>query len=89
MKRGRPAMREEFRDKILTVLGGGQYPYPVTARTVKRLVDARRLQPCGWNTVRKYLDELAEDRLVFRQALPTHPGRKPLVVYMGRCRSNQ
>jgi len=89
MKRGRPAMREEFRRDILNVLGEGQYGYPATATRVKRLLDARRMQKCGWDTVRKYLDELVAERLVLRQALPTHAGRKPLVVYMGRCRPNQ
>ena len=84
MKRGRPALREYFRREILTVLGDG--PYPVTALTVKRQLDTRRLRPCGWHTVRKYLDELAEERLVLRQALPPEKGRKPLVVYMGRAR---
>lgn len=84
MKRGRPAMREHFRREILAILDAG--PYPVTALTVKRQLDARRLRPCGWHTVRKYLDELAEERLVLRQALPPEKGRKPLVVYMGRAR---
>ena len=86
MKRGRPAMREEFRREILTVLGEGQYP--ITVSTVKRVLDARRMRPCGWHTVRKYLEELAAERLVLRQALPTERGRKPLVVYLGRCGPN-
>jgi len=84
MKRGRPAMREEFRREILHVLGSGEYP--VTASTIKRLLDKRRLRPCGWHTARKYLEELAAERLVLRQSLPTRSGRKPLVVYAGRCR---
>ena len=84
MKRGRPSAREEFRREILKVLGG--YQYPATISTVKGLLDARRLQPCGWDTVQKYLQELAEERLILRQALPTERGRKPLVVYSGRAR---
>ena len=87
MRRGRPAMREHFREQILTVLDGP--PCPVTALTVKRQLDARRLRPCGWHTVRKYLDELATERLVLRQTLPASGGRKPLVVYMGRCRPDE
>jgi len=83
MKRGRPAMREEFRRDILNVLGG--YQYPATASTVKSLLDARRMRPCGWRTVQKYLHELAAERLVLQQALPTQRGRKPLVVYVGRA----
>ena len=82
MKRGRPAMREEFRREILTVLGDHQYP--ATASTVKRLLDSRRMRPCGWDTVLKYLEELAVEHLVLRQALPAGRGRKPLVVYVGR-----
>ncbi|MDP2896810.1 MAG: hypothetical protein Q8Q12_09670 [bacterium] len=84
MKRGRPPVRQEFRREILEALGEGQVPYPLTASSVKRLLDARRLRPCGWHTVRRYLEELAGERLVLRQALPTQAGRKPLVVYMGR-----
>jgi hypothetical protein len=75
-------MREEFRREILNVLGG--YQYPATVSTVKRLLDQRRMQPCGRDTVRKYLSELTEDQLVIRQALPTTSGRQPLVVYLGR-----
>ena len=84
MRRGRPAMREEMRRLILTALGGAEYP--VTASTIKRLLDGRRARPCGWHTVRKYVDELSAERLVFRQALPTRGGSKPLVVYVGRSR---
>lgn len=87
MKRGRPAMREQFRCEILNVLGDGQYPATVT--TIKRLVDSRRLRACGWDTVRKYLEELVTERLVLRQPLPTQLGRKPLVVYLGRRRPDQ
>jgi len=75
-------MRQEFRREILDVLGG--YQYPATASTIKRLLDQRRMRPCGWRTVQKYLHELAAERLVLRQALPTQRGRKPLVVYTGR-----
>ena len=89
MKRGRPAMRAEFRREILNVLGHGQYEYSATASAVRHLLEARRMRKCGWDTVRKYLDELAAERLVLRQALPTHAGRKPLVVYVGRCRPNR
>ena len=75
-------MREEFRRGILGVLAG--YEYPVTVSAVKRLLDARRSRPCGWDTVFKYLEELAAERVVLRQALPTNRGHKPLVVYVGR-----
>jgi len=84
MKQGRPAAREEFRREILKALSG--YQYPATISTVKGLLNARRLRPCGWDTVQKYLQELAEERLILRQTLPTDRGRKPLVVYVGRSR---
>ena len=84
MRGGRPAMRGHFRGLILTVLADN--PYPVTATSVKQMLDERRPRRCGWDTVRKYLDELVEDRLVLRQQLPAEQGRKPLVLYMGRSR---
>ena len=87
MRQGRPAMREEFRRDILDVLAA--YPYPVTIRTVKGLLDRRRARPCGWDTVQKYLQELVAERLVLRQALPTGRGHRPLVVYLGRHRPAQ
>jgi len=82
MKRGRPARQEEFRREILEVLHS--YQYPATISTVKGLLDARRLHPCGWHTVRKYLQVLTAERLVHRDALPTIKGRRPLVVYIGQ-----
>jgi len=42
------------------------------------------MQPCGWDTVQKYLNELRQEHLVLRQALPAERGRKPLVVFIGR-----
>ena len=82
MKRGRPAMREEFRRQILMVLG--KTPYPITVTNVRRLVEARRTHPCGWDTIQKYLQELVAERLVLREPLPPQPKRKPLVLYRGR-----
>ena len=82
-------MRPDFRREILTVLGQGQYEYPATASTVRHLIEARRMRGCGYDTVRKYLDELVADRLVLRQPLPARDGRKPLVVYMGRFPANR
>jgi hypothetical protein len=74
-------MREHYRRAILDALAG--YEYPATINTVKRLLDAKHLHGCGWDTVEKYLQELAIDRLVVRQALPTERGHKPLIVYVG------
>jgi hypothetical protein len=82
MKRGRPPLREQFRQDILSALSA--YQYPATVSTVKRLLNQRRLQPCAWETVEKYLNELSQQRLVLRQALPTERGRKPLVIFVGR-----
>ena len=74
-------MREEVRQQILSVLAG--YQYPATINTIKERLEHRRGYPCGWDTVQKYLQELAAERLVLRQSLPTERGHKPLVVYMG------
>jgi len=85
MRRGRPSAREDFRREILAALAG--HPYPATASTIKRLLDGQRLRPCGWDTVRKYLTELAGERLVVQQTLPGRAGSKPLVVYQARGRA--
>ena len=82
MKRGRPPVREEFRREILDVLSC--HRYPATASTVKRILDGRRMRRTGWDTLQKYLAELADDRLILRQSLPVERGHKPLVVYIGR-----
>jgi len=82
MKGGRPPVREEFRREILDALSFCKYP--ATASTVKRILDGRRIRRTGWDTVHKYLAELADDRLILRQSLPVERGHKPLVVYMGR-----
>jgi hypothetical protein len=37
-----------------------------------------------WCTIKKYLDELADEGVVVRQALPATPKRKPLIVYFLR-----
>ena len=86
MKRGRPAMREQYCREILDVLA--VYRYPATASTVQRMLDARHLTPCGWDTVDKYLRELAADQLVIRETLPTERGCKPLVVYLAPRRTS-
>ena len=87
MKRGRPAMREQFRREILTVLAENHYPVTVTA--VRRFVDTYRGRTSGWDTIQKYLEELVSERLVLRQPLPVRHGRKPLVVYLGRQRRDR
>ncbi len=87
MKRGRPVVRGEFRQDILDVLN--ELSYPLTANTIKRKMDQRRIPPCGWHTVRKYLEELAAERLILRCPLPAQPGCKPLVVYSNRKRINR
>ncbi len=82
MRRGRPALRDEFRRNILYVLDS--YSYPCTVSTIKKLIDEQRVYSCSRDTVRKYLHELIADGLVLRQELPTNRGRKPLIVYQVR-----
>ena len=79
MKAGRPSMCWELRQMLLEALAA--YQYPATVSTAKRLVEIRRQQGCGWDTIQKCLDELAAGQLVIRQALPAQPGHKPLIVY--------
>jgi len=86
MRRGRPAMRDEFRQEILEVLS--DTPYPVTVTTIKKKLDQRRPRPCGRDTVHKYIQELVTDRLVLRRPLPARQGHKPLLVYLGRGMQN-
>jgi len=80
-------VRERLRRQILEVLGG--YEHPLTVSSTKQLIDRRSNGSCSWHTVRKYLDELAGERLVLRQALPADGRQKPLVVYLGRCWPNR
>ena len=82
MKRGRPAMRQQFRQQILEALG--EVRYPATVTTVRRRIQNRTDRSCGYDTVHKYLEELVSERLVLRQALPVRARRKPLVLYLGR-----
>lgn len=87
MKSGRPAMRGQFREDILQALADHEHPATITG--LKRRIESRRGRPCGWETVRKYLDELVTERLVLRQTLPAEPGRKPLELYLGRFPRDQ
>ena len=82
MRRGRPSMSGYFREAIVTTLRAAQYPVTVSKLT-KRLGE-KRGRPCGWDTVLKYLNQLCEEKVVYRQVLPTERGRKPLVLYCVR-----
>lgn len=82
MRRGRPGLSGYFRQEIVTILSATRYP--VTASTIKKTLEERRGRPCSWNTVQKYLHRLCEERLVYRQELPTEGHHKPLVVYFTR-----
>jgi len=82
MKRGRPSLRQTVRTRVSHVLR--QTPYPVTVRTIQKSMTKPYMRPAHWCTIKKYLDELAEEGIVIRQVLPAAPKRKPLVVYFLR-----
>lgn len=82
MRRGRPALRSSFKEKIEEFLSHN--PYPVTVRTVQQGLLKAGTTSAHWCTVKKYLVELVDEGLVVRQALPVESKRKPLVVYFGR-----
>jgi len=85
LKRGRPALRSTFKAQINALLAS--YPFPVTTRTVqKRLSTEGRVG--SWHTIRKYLDELAEEGVVIKQQLPVTDKNRPFVLYQIRgCKS--
>jgi Fe2+ or Zn2+ uptake regulation protein len=82
MRRGRPSLRTASRQSISEVLR--RHPYPVTVQTVHQDLVRSASGPGSWNTVRKYLDDLASDGVVIRQVLPVERKRKPLVLYFIR-----
>ena len=82
MRRGRPGLGLYFREEIIAVLGALQYP--VTINTLRTSLRQCRGSKCSWNTIRKYLHQLCQEGIVYRQVLPTERGRKPLVVYFLR-----
>jgi len=82
MRRGRPRLGRYFREEIVTMLRAARYP--ITVSTLMRSLTEKRGRPCGWHTVLKYLHQLCEEKIVYRQVLPTKRGRKPLVLYLLR-----
>ena len=82
MRRGRPSMGRYFREEIVTLLGALRYP--ATTGTLMRSLEEMRGRRSSWHTIQKYLEQLCQERIVYRQALPTERGRKPLVVYFLR-----
>lgn len=81
-KRGRPALRATLRERISNTLS--QYPYPITVQTIRRALLQTTARPGSWNTIKKYVEELAAEGIVIRQSLPTENKRKPLVLYFMR-----
>ena len=72
-------MRAYFRQEIVTLLNASRYP--VTTHTVRKSLESKRGKPGSWHTVRKYLHQLSDERIVCRQALPPIRGHKPLVLF--------
>jgi len=82
LKRGRPALRSTFKERIADLLS--RYPYPVTVRTVQLALLKAGRESAHWCTVKKYLEELAEEGYINRQLLPAETKRKPLTVYFSK-----
>ena len=80
MRRGRPSLRATVREDVSHVLA--RTTYPVTVRTIQRYMGAAGARPPHWCTIKKCLDELADEGIVLRQSLPAEPKRKPLIVYL-------
>jgi predicted Zn-ribbon and HTH transcriptional regulator len=82
MRRGRPALRATFREKIISVLSC--CPYPVTVQTIRQTLLQTTARPISLTTIKKYLEELAAEGIVIHQSLPVDCKKKPLVVYFMR-----
>ena len=84
-RRGRPALKITFREQISNTLS--QYPYPVTAGTIQKVLAQTGAPRVSWGTIRKYLEELAAEGLVVRQSFSTERKQRPLILYsMCGCR---
>jgi len=79
MKRGRPSFHGFFREQIVTALRTVEHP--VTVKALMRSIERRSGRRSGWHTVFKYLQQLADQRIIDRHVLPVEKGRKPLVLY--------
>jgi hypothetical protein len=82
MKRGRPSVRTIVIDALLQLLRESQVPMTISLLT--RLASQKTGRMLSWNTVQKYLAELAAADKVQTISLPhsKEEGKKGLTVYI-------
>ena len=81
MKRGRPSIRIAVQEVLLNLLKESQVPMTISLLT--RLASERTGRSLSWNTVQKYLSELATADKIQTISLPhsKNEGKKGLTVY--------
>ena len=82
MKRGRPSVRTIVIDALLQIFRDSQVPMTISLLT--RLASEKTSRTLSWNTVQKYLVELAATDKVQTIVLPhsKEEGKKGLTVYI-------
>lgn len=82
MKRGRPSIRTVVIDALLQIFKDSQVP--MTISLLARLASEKTNRTLSWNTIQKYLAELAAADKVQAIALPhsKEEGKKGLTVYI-------
>jgi len=81
MRRGRPSVRGQMKDLIIESLTNSRVP--LTTATLCNLISAKLNKKVSWNTVQKYIDELAQANRISAMQLPhSKQENKPgLTVY--------
>jgi len=81
MKRGRPSIRIIVHEALLSILNESHVP--MTISLLARLASQRTGRTLSWNTVQKYLTELAAADKIQTITLPhsKEEGKKGLTVY--------
>lgn len=81
MKRGRPSIRILVHETLLGILKESQVP--MTISLLARLASEKTGRTLSWNTIQKYLTELAAADKIQTISLPhsKEEGKKGLTVY--------
>ena len=82
MYRKCPNPNDSMRNELLAAVEAAYYP--ISLESLVRNLEEKRGRPCSQPVVQTCLRSLCRERLVYRQALPTGRGRKPLVIYFPR-----